>query len=131
MLWCNALLQIFVNMGKDIGHAITIAALGNLIFKGIVGAIVSCENIQNRKNKDALETTTNIAVDFWNFLILLMLMAFVFFPMKNSGLLQHQVGTEVKSEVCVIVVIVVCTRVLCCAVLCCIVCRGACLLYVM
>ena len=90
MLWCNALLQIFVNMGKDIGHAITIAALGNLIFKGIVGAIVSCENIQNRKNKDALETTTNIAVDFWNFLILLMLMAFVFFPMKNSGLLQHQ-----------------------------------------
>ena len=121
MLWCNALLQIFVNMGKDIGHAITIAALGNLIFKGIVGAIVSCENIQNRKNKDALETTTNIAVDFWNFLILLMLMAFVFFPMKNSGLLQHQVGREVKSEVCVIVVIVVVLEyyaVLYCAVLC-------------
>eukprot|EP00947_MAST-08B_sp_MAST-8B-sp1_P000073 g73.t1 len=78
-----------LSMLKDIIHAISIAALGTLLFKGIVGLIIRMENIVELDVKERRETATNIFLDYWNFLVMLLLLALCYFPVARSGLLAH------------------------------------------
>ena len=75
-----------LNMLKDIIHGILMAAAGNAIFKGLTVALLNLENYKTEKTWQDQLTYTFFALDYWNFCVGLFMLAFVFMPVKQSGL---------------------------------------------
>ena len=80
-------------IGKDAVHGISIAALGTLVFKGVTSLIINLENHPMRGTKNARSENTFFALDWWNTHVILLLLALVFQPLRQSGLLAYLLCT--------------------------------------
>jgi hypothetical protein len=80
-------------IGKDAVHGISMAALGTLVFKGITSLIINLENHPMRGTKNARSENTFFALDWWNTHVILLLLALVFQPLRQSGLLAYLLCT--------------------------------------
>ena len=79
---------------KDGIHGILMAGLGAAIFKGVIGGLMSLENYRTEKERRREETCTMCTIEWWNFFVGLLILAFVFIPLVDSGLFADSLVRE-------------------------------------
>ena len=82
----TSLAWICLLITKDGIHGIAMAGLGAAIFKGVIGGLMSIENYKTEKERKRVETCTMCSIEWWNFFVGLLILAFVFVPLVDSGL---------------------------------------------